>query len=221
MSSDQVQQGLILMIGLVISVGCHEFGHAWVAHLLGDPTPESQGRVTLNPMAHADPIGTLLIPAILIFTNTGMIFGWGKPVEINPLYFKRKISMAKGDILVSLAGPMVNILLALVFTLFLAIMYRTMSFKNPSNIKMMYAMMTYIHLNIILFAFNLLPIPPLDGSHILMNTLGPKHQGLKDFLSQYGFFILIGLMIVPGALAFIFTPANYATQFLINLARGV
>ena len=218
MSSDQVQQGLILILGLIISVGVHEFGHAFVAHKLGDPTPESQGRVTLNPLAHMDIFGTLIIPAVLIFSGSSMMFGWGKPVQIQPRYFTRKVSMGTGDILVSLAGPLMNIIMALLFTVLLGIMVRNMNMQNLTNLKMVQAIMMYIQLNLVLFAFNLLPIPPLDGSHILLNVLGPQHQGFKDFLTQYGFYILIGLMIFPGALSFIFAPLQNLTVFLVKLA---
>ena len=106
MSSVQIRDGLVLMIGLIISVGVHEFGHAFVASWLGDPTPEQQGRITLNPMAHVDPFGTLILPALMIFVFPGgFLFGWGKPVEVQPLFYRRRIgkkriTMATGDILV-------------------------------------------------------------------------------------------------------------------------
>jgi len=215
MSSPEFRSGLILFLGLIISVGLHEFGHAVSAHLLGDPTPESQGRVTLNPLAHMDPIGTLLFPILFIFVfKTGMLFGWGKPVQINPFRFNRKFSMRTGDIIVSLAGPAMNILLALLFTIVLAV-----SIKTGGSISGIFAqaMMNYIILNLVLAFFNLIPLPPLDGSHILINMMGPKQQHIVDFIEQYGLFILIGIM-ATGFLDVLFKPVMSLGIWLIKLA---
>ncbi|MGM0597636.1 MAG: site-2 protease family protein [Myxococcota bacterium] len=219
MASEQIRQGLILMIGLIVSVGMHEFGHAIVAHKLGDPTPDSQGRVTVNPIAHMDPFGTLLIPALLIFSGAGMLFGWGRPVQISPRHFKRSISMSLGDTLVSLAGPAMNIVLALFFTAALAVVfYFTKPNPGKGIVQLHWALRRYIQLNLVLCIFNLLPIPPLDGSHLLFNHLSSKYNHIKDFLSNYGFYILIAMMIIPGVLTFIFKPVLIISRVLIQLA---
>ncbi len=223
MSSASIRDGLVLMIGLIISVGVHEFGHAFVAHWLGDPTPGKQGRVTLNPMAHADPLGTLIVPAFLIFLMPGgFMFGWGKPVETQPLLYRRRIggkriTMSTGDILVSFAGPFMNIVMALVMTGVIAAMIR--AFEIPVSDPMISALAMYLVLNLGLAVFNLLPFPPLDGSHILLALLHPHGRGFTDFLQQYGMWILIAVM-VTGALRYVFEPILIVARMLLQLAIG-
>ncbi len=223
MSSASIRDGLVLMIGLIISVGVHEFGHAFVAHWLGDPTPGKQGRVTLNPMAHADPLGTLIIPAFLIFLMPGsFLFGWGKPVQVQPLLFRRRfggkrITMSTGDILVSVAGPFMNVVMALVVTGIIAAMVRV--FEIPVSDPMLSALVMYLFLNLGLAVFNLLPFPPLDGSHILIAALHPHGRGFTDFLQQYGLWILIAFM-ATGALGWVFKPILAVGIALLRLAVG-
>ena len=223
MSSVQIRDGLVLMIGLIISVGVHEFGHAAVASWLGDPTPEKQGRVTLNPLAHADPFGTLILPALMIFVFPGgFLFGWGKPVEVQPLFYRRRIggrriTMAAGDILVSLAGPFMNVVMALLFTLMIAVLTRAAGVSPADPIVAALAM--YLVLNLGLAVFNLLPFPPLDGSHVLLNAIHPHGRAFAEFWQQYGLWILIVVM-VTGALRIVFTPIMYVAQVLLRLALG-
>jgi Zn-dependent protease len=216
MSSNELRFVIIFMIGLFISVGCHEFGHAIMSHWLGDPTPESQGRTTLNPMAHLDPLGTVILPLILLITHSPVFFGWGKPVQINPLLFKRKISMSTGDILVSIAGPIVNIILALVFTLIIAVLYRTINFSK--NLILFQSLMFYINLNLVLAVFNMLPIPPLDGGHVITNLLRSRAKEFVGFLEQYGMFILFIVIMVPGLLSPIFMQVQKVGILLVKLA---
>ena len=224
MSSVQIRDGLVLMIGLIISVGVHEFGHAFVASWLGDPTPEQQGRITLNPMAHVDPFGTLILPALMIFVFPGgFLFGWGKPVEVQPLFYRRRIgkkriTMATGDILVSLAGPFMNILMALLFTLGIAVLTRIVGIAPTDPIVSALAM--YLVLNLGLAVFNMLPFPPLDGSHVLLNAIHPHGRAFTDFWQQYGLWILI-IVMVTGALRIVFTPVMYVAQILLRMALGV
>ncbi len=224
MSSDELRNGLILMIGLIVSVGVHEFGHAVVAHWLGDPTPGQQGRVTLNPLAHADPLGTFILPAVFIFILPGtFLFGWGKPVQIQPLFFRKRfggkrITMSMGDILVSVAGPAMNVLMAFLMMGVLALMVRLggVGLDDP----MLRAVMMYLILNLGLAMFNLLPFPPLDGSHILINALHPHGRAFTDFLQQYGLWILIAVL-ATGALRYIFQPILFIGMEMIKLAVGV
>jgi Zn-dependent protease len=219
-----MRDGIVLMIGLIISVGVHEFGHAFVAHWLGDPTPDKQGRVTLNPMAHADPLGTLIIPAFLIFVMPGsFLFGWGKPVMTQPLLYRRRvggkrITMAAGDILVSVAGPVMNVLMAFLMTGLIAALVR--AFEIPVSDPMIGALAMYLVLNLGLAVFNLLPIPPLDGSHILISALHPHGRGFTDFMQQYGLWILIAVM-ATGVLRYVFEPILIVARMLIRLAVGV
>ena len=202
LSSQNLRQAGIFVICMILAIGVHEFAHAWSAHRLGDPVPEGQGRLTLNPIAHMDPIGTLALPFImgLGFFGGGMIFGWGKPVMTEPRNYTRKITMRAGMAIVAFAGPLSNLLQA---ALALAIMYglklggvvdgRTFAASGAFD----HPLRLYYYLNLILFAFNLLPIHPLDGGKVLAWLLGPKHQHIDDFMRQYGPMILLVLIIAP------------------------
>ena len=188
-SPEHLRWSLLQLILLVVSIGIHEFGHAWVADLRGDPLPRLQGRVTLNPLAHADPIGTLLIPGIMIFFPPGFgLIGWGKPVQIS---LPNPATRRMDDILITLAGPAMNLVLCLVFVLVgLAL---GVSFDGNLGRFLVSGML----MNIGLFCFNLIPIPPLDGSRIFYR-LGLYSLELFTTLSQYGFIILIILINLPG-----------------------
>ena len=188
-SPEHLRWSLLQLILLVVSIGIHEFGHAWVADLRGDPLPRLQGRVTLNPLAHADPIGTLLIPGIMIFFSPGFgLIGWGKPVQIS---LPNPATRRMDDILITLAGPAMNLVLCLVFVLVgLAL---GVSFDGNLGRFLVSGML----MNIGLFCFNLIPIPPLDGSRIFYR-LGLYSLELFTTLSQYGFIILIILINLPG-----------------------
>jgi len=175
------------LIILIFSIMIHEIAHGSVALFLGDPTAKNEGRLTLNPIKHLDPIGSLILPLFLIImaklTGGGIIFGWAKPVPINPYNFRdQKYGSAK----VALAGPGSNLAIALVFGLALRF------FPEISTIPSLPLLFSYIvYINILLAIFNLLPIPPLDGSHILFTFLPPGMENIKIFLSQFGLFILL------------------------------
>jgi Zn-dependent protease len=156
-----LQHVLMVLFSFVIAITLHEFGHAFVADLLGDDTPRSQGRISLNPIDHLDPIGTLVI---VISAFTGALFGWGKPVMVNRNNFKHP---RIADSLVTFAGPLMNILLACLSALLL----RMNAFHAPFDSPINNLLDVSTRLNIMLFLFNLIPVPPLDGSHILSNSL--------------------------------------------------
>lgn len=188
-SPEHLRWSLLQLILLVVSIGIHEFGHAWVADLRGDPLPRLQGRVTLNPLAHADPIGTLLIPGIMIFFSPGFgLIGWGKPVQIS---LPNPATRRMDDILITLAGPAMNLVLCLVFVL----VGLALGVSSDGNLGQF--LDTGMRMNIGLFCFNLIPIPPLDGSRIFYR-LGLYSLELFTTLSQYGFIILIILINLPG-----------------------
>jgi len=164
---------------LLIVITVHEFSHALVADRLGDPTPRLAGRLTLNPVAHIDPIGFVMLLIVR--------FGWAKPVPINPYNFRNPRS---GALLVSLAGPISNFLFAWI----VAIILRTV----PLGSDLLSEIMSYtIFINLALGVFNLIPIPPLDGSHVLEFFLPPHRYEIMQQLEQYGFIILI-LIIFAG-----------------------
>jgi len=177
---------LFLIVILIFSVVIHEVSHGAVANFLGDPTAKYAGRLTLNPIKHLDPIGSIILPLFLIImiqiTGGGIIFGWAKPVPINPFNFRdQKYGSAK----VSLAGPAANLALALFFGLLLRFLPIA---SGASDLALIFSYIVYI--NILLAVFNLLPIPPLDGSHILFTFL-PGKEHIRTILSQYGLFILL------------------------------
>ena len=178
---------IFLIIILIFSVVIHEVSHGTMANYLGDPTAKYAGRLTLNPLRHLDPIGSIILPIFLIlmakFTGGGIIFGWAKPVPINPYNFRdQKYGSAK----VAIAGPVANFAIALFFGLALRF------FPAISVVPGLHLMFSYIvYINLLLAVFNLLPVPPLDGSHILFTFLPPGSENLKIFLSQFGLFILL------------------------------
>ena len=177
---------IFLIAILIFSVVIHEVSHGVVANVLGDPTAKNAGRLTLNPIPHLDPIGSILLPGFLILMSQlgggGIIFGWAKPVPVNPANLKGKYDSA----LVSLAGPGSNLSLALIFGM--ALRFLPIAEFSPALVLIF----SYIVvLNIFLAVFNLLPIPPLDGSHILFTFLPRSFDALKIFLSRFGIFVLL------------------------------
>lgn len=213
----KAREAIVMLIALILSIAVHEFGHAFVADKLGDDTPRSQGRVTLNPIVHADPIGTLVFPLVGLFAG-GMIFGWGRPVMVNPLAFTRRFRMKTAHMLVAIAGPAMNVVLGLLVTLLYALLLKTGILSPTSEVAGGIAKV--IWLNWILVFFNLIPCPPLDGGTVLAGLLPDRQQHIIDFLNQYGFVILIGLLLT-NALSFFLTPALWIARACIGFAQGV
>ena len=191
LTPDFIRNGLITYIFLVISIALHEFAHAFVADYLGDFTPGSQGRVTLNPLAHLDPIGTGLIPLVNIFLLQGSfsLIGWGKPVQIDLGNFPPEKRM-RCDLLVTFAGPFTNLILALVGTLLGVVCYAG---QHPDIV---YYCREFVMMNVALAAFNMLPIPPLDGSHFLRYLVGMSEETYRGLMS-YGPIILLVAINIP------------------------
>jgi Zn-dependent protease len=202
---------------LLFSVIIHECAHGYVAEWWGDPTARMLGRLTLNPLPHIDLFGSILVPGMLILSGSGILFGWAKPVPVTPENFRDR---RMGDITVSLAGPASNILLALGFAAILAVAGLISGGGAPSEV--VWQLCTYgILLNFVLAVFNLLPIPPLDGSHVVANLLpGPAAYAYRS-MGQYGLLIVFLLLFIPGLLSTIFLPARIATQMLVRAAIGI
>ena len=190
MDPQDLRDGLLQLILLIISIGLHEFGHAWMADLRGDPLPRMQGRVTLNPFAHADPIGTIAIPAVMIFLSPGFgLIGWGKPVQISlPNPKTRRMD----DIYITLAGPAMNLVLCFVF----AVIGGLGNFDPKTQEVVIDFLRMGIILNAGLVVFNLIPLPPLDGSRLALR-LGLYSEELFLTLARWGFVILIILINLP------------------------
>jgi len=215
-SPESIRWILIGLFVLVISVALHEFGHAFMADRLGDDTPRRQGRVTLNPIAHADPIGTLLLPVLGGIYGAagggGGGFGWGKPVQWQPHRIRRGIKMSTANILVSVAGPAMNLLLATVIALVHTILlWRGVVTPHDTADKILrYAATT----NFLLFFFNLLPVPPLDGGHVAQAFTPTRHQRSFENYAKFGPFIILGIMLIPQLRWLFLTPALWCTDRL-------
>lgn len=209
--------GLLLSApGVLIAITFHEFAHGYAAYKLGDDTAKNQGRLSLNPLAHLDPIGTLM----LLVAG----FGWGKPVEVNPRNYTRKISMEKGEAIVSLAGPLMNFVLAIIFTLIYCAIYKFASTSFlVSTIGRIITLLisTTISINIGLGVFNLIPLPPLDGSKIIMPFLPYK---AKEFFvnNEQIFYIVFVLLWITGLAGTIITPAiNWVSKGILALGKMI
>ena len=174
---------IFIIIILIMSVILHELAHGYAALFLGDSTAKHAGRLTLNPIKHLDPVGSVFIPLILYIFNTGLIFGWAKPVPYNPYNLRNQ---KWGELIVATAGPLTNLLLAIIFGL--VIRFGINLGVSPAFVSLGSSI---VILNIVLGLFNLIPIPPLDGSKILFSILPLRFQGLKDRLEQFGFVIVI------------------------------
>ncbi len=195
---------VISAVALLIAITVHEFAHAFAADRLGDPTPRLMGRLTLNPIAHLDPIGTLLLLLIR--------FGWGKPVQFDPYNLKNP---RRDAAIIALAGPFSNLLLASFFSLLL----RLWMITSPGFATFAAILTPFIYYNVILAIFNLIPIHPLDGGKILVGLLPPESARTFDqFLNRYGIFLLM-LLIFPifGGISVI----NTVISPVINLLLGI
>lgn len=204
MTPEHIALGLTTYVVLLFSLSVHESAHAWMAWKLGDDTAHRLGRVSLNPIVHIDPIGTLLFPLIQIFTNVPLL-GWAKPTPYNPANFRRDVSLRKGHMLVAAAGPVSNFLLALVFTGVLMVLVRGGLVQSRDNFLLTLALLG-IQLNVLLALFNLVPIPPLDGSKVASFGLGGELGDKYDrVIGPYGFVILM-LLLMTGALSYVLAP---------------
>jgi len=199
---------LLIIIIFLFSVIIHEISHGWTADLLGDPTAREAGRLTLNPLKHLDPFGSVLLPLMLILFQSRIIFGWAKPVPVNNFNLRGKFAEAK----VAAAGPLANISLAVFFGLLLRFI-PWMRIPSGENIIIAFGFIVWV--NLLLAVFNLIPIPPLDGSHILFALLPDKYNQLKVNLSRYGLFILIFFIF------FLFQFIVPVVNFLFGLIVGV
>lgn len=208
----QLIEKLLLLPGLLIAISAHEFAHAYAAYRLGDNSQRFQGRLTLNPIKHIDPIGFLLLMVIG--------FGWAKPVMIDSRKFKNP---RKDDTIVSLAGPLANFILALVFTILTGITYVIM-YKTGTSQTLYLVLEIFklaIQINLVLMVFNLIPIPPLDGHHLLGNIFGAKVWNFYYRFADIWRFVLIALIVLGGT-SFIISPiVGGIYSFLIKILNNI
>jgi Zn-dependent protease len=217
-----VREGVVYLVALVLSICVHEFGHAWVADKLGDRLPRAQGRVTLNPLSHIDPVGTLLMPLIafvMALSDPGAasrIIGWGKPVEISlhPGQITRRISLRTANAIIAFAGPFMNIAFALVLSVPCVLLLRAGRNELADGVGFVIAM------NIGLCFFNLIPLPPLDGGAILARLLPRQLDFVTRALNRYGFIVLFALLMTR-ALSILMTPAFIVEDRWLGLLGGL
>jgi len=186
---EPVQLAFVLVV-LFFSVILHECAHGWVAYLMGDPTAKDQGRLTLNPIPHIDPFMTIILP-ILTFLFWGFPFGGAKPVPVNPFNFREP---RKGMMVVGAAGPATNLGLSASFALFYHLARQTGFFNEAIAVALVWAVV----LNALLAFFNLVPIPPLDGSRIVAGVLPREAAAAYDRLAPFGLFIVVGFLMLGG-----------------------
>jgi Zn-dependent protease len=182
---------LTLLVPLILSLSVHEWAHAWSAWKLGDDTARLMGRLTLNPIAHVDPIGTILLPLL------NVPFGWAKPVPVNPLRFTRRVSMRTGMMITALAGPLSNVILAVGTTVVLAMVLRFAAPWAMTHRPGVQLLKIVIAMNVGLAIFNMLPIPPLDGSRVVNGLLPRRLHPLWEEFSRVGPIALLLVLLLP------------------------
>lgn len=208
-------ESTILIVQLIIlffSVVVHEISHGYVAKYLGDDTAEKMGRLTLNPLKHLDPFGSIILPLLFIITKAPFVLGWAKPVPFNPYNLRNPKT---GGGIIAAAGPIVNFILAIIFGLLIRFLW-------PLGVSpfLILSFAIVVFLNLALGIFNLLPIPPLDGSKILFALLPDKYFELQRFLETYGFFIIL-LLLFLGILTLIFLAASWLFTLLVGQPLGL
>ncbi len=209
MDSSQIANGLIQYLMLIGLLTFHEYGHAWTAWKCGDDTARLQGRVSLNPLVHIDPIGTVLLPLLMIFLPSGMgryLLGWAKPVPVNPSNLRNK---KFDDILVTLAGPGMNLLLAVILIAFARI-------GSDFHLNAVVSLCEQAaQLSLLLCFFNLIPVPPLDGSQVMRVLTGMSYETFANF-ARFGFIIIIVLINFTDVGKIIGSLTNSTLVFLLR-----
>lgn len=193
---EQIRWALLTFVALILCISLHEFGHAWMANRRGDPLPRLQGRVTIDPRAHIDPLGTLLIPGIMILAPAFFgampfaIFGWGKPVQISLMNPKTR---KQDDIFITLAGPGMNFILALASAIVLGVLGRILISPDTSLQPIAEFFGMFLMLNIVLMIFNLIPFPPLDGSRLMFYAIKMREDTYNKIARNAWWIMLLAI----------------------------
>ncbi len=201
------------MIIVLLSLSVHEWAHAWSANKLGDDTAEREGRLTLNPLSHLDPIGTFLLPLL------GVPFGWAKPVPVNPANFRRGVNMSAGMAITAAAGPLSNLLLAVVCAVVLGLTWRVDSDVFTREPALLALLLGGIKINVALALFNMLPIPPLDGSRILEHFVPYRSRDAWDTFRRFSPFLLLAL--IAGGSFVLAGPIGAVNGLLMKLMQTI
>ena len=204
---------VLAFVAAIISLSVHEFSHALCAYWMGDTTAQRAGRLTLNPLAHIDIFGTVILPLVLVFLNSPIMFGLAKPTPINPMFFRK---YRIGQLLVAAAGPLSNFILATLSGITLAVVYRLL---GPENLLVIF-LQAMVVTNVVLGIFNLFPIPPLDGAKVLHGVLGPRGDGFMRNLERWGPYIFIAFLLINSMipiLGFIAAVILYILSLLLGV----
>ncbi len=208
-------EAIVIIVALILSIVLHEMAHGYAANWLGDPTARLQGRLSLNPLVHLDPLGSIVVPALLFFGNAGFIFGWAKPVPYNPYNLS---DQRYGEAKVAVAGPLVNLAIAVVFSVLIRLgdtIGLASSFIDIASYV--------VYLNILLALFNMIPIPPLDGSKILTALLpwraAESYRSFTMWFEQYG--LIASLLFIFIFINVFWTPFSVVVFNVFELFTGL
>jgi Zn-dependent protease len=202
----------VAAIPAIFAITVHEVSHGWVARYFGDRTAEMLGRLSLNPIRHIDPIGTVLVPAILLLSNSGFLFGWAKPVPVDP----RNLQNPRGNmVFVSAAGPLANLVMAVAWAVLMMIGQDAVG--STAGQWLVAMARVGIYFNVMLAVFNMLPIPPLDGGQVLTNLLppGPISNALRRF-APFGFIVVLALIVTRQLWPIIRPPLEFLLSLLAD-----
>lgn len=213
LSANGLMLRVMMLIPLLLSLSVHEWAHAWSAYRLGDDTASREGRLTLDPLAHIDPLGTFLLPML------GIPFGWAKPVPVNPVRFRRNVSMRTGMMITAAAGPISNIVLAVLATVITALLLRFKPDVLEAYPAVSFLLGVAIQMNIALAIFNLLPIPPLDGSRVVDGLMPYRYQGVWEKLTRFAPMLLLGVVMFGGM--FLAAPIAIVNGVLMDLLEAI
>ena len=208
---------LMWIVPLSLAIILHEVAHGWVAYKLGDSTAKDMGRLSLNPIGHIDPVGTILVPGMLMVSGASFLFGWAKPV---PVMFNRLNNPRRDMILVALAGPGANLIMVIAWAFIAKIVLATMAFDSTSFQFMIGVVQKGIIINLVLMVFNLLPMLPLDGGRVVHGLL-PRELGDKFAITeQWGMFVVVALLATGMISRIIGPPLNYLSQLVFSFVVG-
>ncbi|WP_373048480.1 site-2 protease family protein [Vulgatibacter sp.] len=215
MNASDLQSLVLWFIPVLLSLTVHEWAHAASAHALGDDTAARLGRLTLNPIPHIDPVGTVLLPVMQVIFSGGVFFAWAKPVPVTPTRFTRKVTMSTGMMIVSAAGPVSNLLLALGAALSMGLAMRA----GQTNEAIYAFAQSMLVLNLALAIFNMIPLPPLDGSKVLLGLLPRRTALAYEKIFPYAPVLLIGVFLFGGRL--IHRPMMWLGGWLMHLSAAI
>jgi len=208
-----IQRIVVWVLPVIFAITVHEVAHGWVAKLKGDMTAFREGRLSLNPIKHIDPLGTIILPGILLLTGTGIIFGWAKPVPVDGRYFKKPLQDMAW---VAAAGPLSNLMMALMWALLARI--GVLVQVEVVSLPLIYMGVAGISINLVLFLINLLPIPPLDGGRVLTGFLPPRMAWQYNQIEPYGFLILVALLFSGVLNAVLAYPMSLFQRLFLSIA---